>query len=141
MRGRLIAFVGVALLLAGIACKHDSPTSPESELSGRWAASNVYAGCAEGDWSLVTLDLQQAGSAVTGTLTTKDGQVFPVTGSVNGNSEMTLDFAAVAPPPQDGFCSGLTFTITNVQRDTFSGHLTGRCCGTVVGNYQFNRTS
>jgi hypothetical protein len=102
-------------------------------------ASNLSAGCGEGDWSLVTLSLQQTGSSVTGAVTTRDGLVFPVTGTANGNSG-SLNFGVVALPPNDQFCSGgLTFVIKNVQQDAFSGYVIAYCCGTVSTNYQFNR--
>ena len=77
---------------------------------------------------------------MTGTLTTRDAQVFPVSGVVDGNSG-TLNFGVVAPPPQNGFCGGISFKISNVQQGILSGYLIGYCCGTVSAACQFNRAA
>src|ERR1700724_3286588 len=70
--------LAIGLVIAvGIACDHKTPTEPrEGSLAGTWVAALVRSPCLSGDWSSITVTLQQAGDSVSGTLKTKDGQQF-----------------------------------------------------------------
>jgi len=139
-RGILVAMVAFALV-AGAACK-DSPTQPSSAqpLTGQWVADMSGQICV-GDWSRVTLSLVQTGLNLAGQLTTRDGQVFMVSGSLE-NDRGTLAVAI----PGVGECAGISLGIAGVDRAAgrptrFFGEATGRCCNTIVQSYSFMRTS
>jgi hypothetical protein len=135
--GIIVAIAAMAICLAA-GCK-DSPTEPlqASSLTGTWSAGHL-ALCV-GDWSSVRLELTQSGTDLSGSLTTHDGQVFPVAGSFSnetGSIGLTIG----------GDCPSVGFAISHVEHDgsgsvtRFSGQLTGRCCNTVIQQYELVRT-
>jgi hypothetical protein len=91
-----------------------------------------------GDWSTVVLDLQQDGTAISGELTTRDGQTFLAAGTISN------DTGAIGVTVT-GECPGVTFVVSGVDRDgngqaiRFFGEMRGRCCRTVFQQYQFVR--
>lgn len=131
------------LLLAAAACGGNSQTAPVvADLTGQWTSTLSRPPCV-GDWSVFTLQLTQSGTALTGTLVTKDNQQFPATGTFDGQSGDVV----VVLPPGTGECGPITFTIQLVDHDTngkitgFSGQATGRCCGTIQEAFHFTRAA
>jgi hypothetical protein len=135
--------LGIVLFAFAVGCHHNAPTQPaDSSLSGSWTSSDFGRLCV-GDWSSVTLDLQQSGTSLAGEITTLDGVHIPVTGSSqNGTGSLSISF-----PPNQGMCEGVVLTISKVtfgsmgQVTSFSGHAGGMCCGTVAWQYQFSRVT
>jgi virginiamycin B lyase len=120
-------------------CIKTLPFRPDSSLNGTWIASPDLAAnfCSLGDWSEITVRLQQVGEVLTGTLETKDGRQFGVFG--------TVERLAVALPMYSGECAVLGFQFLSVSYDNlgravrFSSQTLGRCCGTIVENVEFAR--
>jgi hypothetical protein len=120
-----------------------SPAAPAAaDLTGQWSGTLTHPPCV-GDWSVVTLQLSQSGTALTGTLTTKDNMPFPATGTFDGQTGNIF----VSLPPGQGECSAITFTVQLTERDSaglvtaFSGQATGRCCGTILEVFRFVRVA
>ena len=136
-------WVAVIIVCAAlcIRCDHSSPTEPTgASLTGTWTASLTRGPCA-GNWSSVTLTLQQSGSELTGTLVTADNQQFSVVGSIS-NESGHLDFPQIGG---QGECESFGLAISQLGRDgsgqvaTFAGQAQGRCCGTIIEPYVFSR--
>jgi hypothetical protein len=129
-----------AVALSAVAsCGSPSITQPsEVSLAGNWSGSLVGRGPCGGDWSSLTLTLDAAG---TGTLTTADGQRFPVTQTLTSDVR-GLD---VTLPPGTGECGTISLIVSTVearaatQASGFSGDVIGRCCGTLQATYHFAR--
>ncbi len=83
----------------------------------------------------------QVDTTLTGTLTTKDGMRFEVSGTLNGDAG-SID---VPVPVGVGECSTISFLIQRVNRDSrgsataFSGQVQGICCGTILEPFAFTR--
>jgi len=139
-RSLCVAVVAVVLGL-GLGCKKDSPTQPAGALplTGRWAA-DISGPICVGDWRSVVLDLTQTGVALSGEITTRDGQVF----SVSGTIESDLGTLTVTIPGV-GECQAVGLSIAGVDRTQtgqpvrFFGEAHGRCCNTVSQQYEFVR--
>jgi hypothetical protein len=107
-------------------------------LAGDWSGSLAGRGPCAADWSRLTLTLDAAGI---GTLTTADGQHFPVS-QTSASGVRRLD---VTLPPGTGECQTVLLIVSTIQTRAsadasgFSGDVIGRCCGTLQATYQFAR--
>jgi hypothetical protein len=138
-KARLLVVIAV-LALAGCG---GSPTEPSpTMLAGRWSGSLERQPCV-GDWSSITLLLQQSGASLTGQLVTKDEMTFVAEGTVNRQTAKAT--IAVQLPPGAGECDAITFVVDRFDLDAlgnvaaFSGRATGRCCGTIDEPFRFVR--
>lgn len=110
-------------------------------LTGEWAGTASRGPCGDGwgeDWSAVTMVLVQSPSSVTGEVFASGGRRFPVS-SPDGT---TLNVSGLEGTST---CSTYGFFVNDRQYDgdgtlvSFSGHLFGRCCGTLAGPFSFQR--
>jgi len=134
---------GIVSVLASLclACGKDAPTAPfHAGINGFWEADLSGTICV-GDWHDVILWLQvEPNDRVTAELTTFDDQHFSGTGSMSGDrGSLTIWI------PNSADCPGVTLDISGVDRDAsgrstrFVGQARGRCCGTLLQNYEFVR--
>lgn len=118
------------------ACDDRTPTQPQAaSLSGTWTGGLTRSPCL-GDWHALRLTLEQAGESVTGTVETKDGQMFELYGTItNGTGRLTVRL-----PMYSGDCPVMGFGILSVSRTSFSSQVGGRCCGTISETVEFVRS-
>lgn len=140
MRTRAVATALLLVLLS--ACTGEDSTGPMNtwpDLRGAWVGDlrNVPLG----DWTRVTLEIQQEGLRLGGTLTDNDGVRWPVAGELRDSGESGLLSVGSLP---DG-CSSVTLDLREFVRAPDSsvaaieGRLTGRCSGTVGGAFRLTR--
>jgi hypothetical protein len=131
---RLRLAIAVAITIAAAACHEEGPTQPAAEsLTGVWIGG-LMRGCFA-DWSALTLTLVQDGDSVTGTIETRDRQIFGLNGTVhNGSGQLVIGL-----PLLSGECPVLNIRVTSVGRASFSSEMQGRCCGTIVETVRFMR--
>lgn len=127
-----------AIVLVAAACDGNGPAAPTgTDLTGIWFGD--LGTRAPADWSEATIELEQEGQSLTGTLTA-DGGSWPLTGAFqDGTFELT-----VGGLPGTSTCSGL-FLQGQPQPLPFgvvvvlTGRMTGRCFGTVVFDFTLTR--
>jgi hypothetical protein len=124
----------VAITVAAAGCHEGGPSQPKAEsLTGMWIGG-LMRGCFA-DWSALTLTLVQDGESVTGTIETRDRQVFSVDGTVrNGSGQLVIRL-----PLLSGECPVLNIQVMSVGRASFTSTMQGRCCGTIVETVSFMR--
>ena len=136
--------LAIGLVIAvSIACDHKTPTEPmDGSLAGTWVAALVRSPCL-GDWSSITVTLQQAGDSVSGTVKTKDAREFQISGTiVNGTGRLSVTL-----PMYSGDCPSMGFQVLSIRRDGsgravgFSSQALGRCCGTILEPVEFTRAA
>ena len=136
MLPRLPLSLAVSLLtFALVACDGSSPTESQSigRLVGIWEGE-LAAYPSNEDWSLVRLSLVTAGTTVTGTLTSRNGVVHPVT-SRNDAGTTVLEIHDL---PQAAPCS-VALIVERVSFTTMEGRLSGRCANTLLSDFRLSR--
>ncbi|HYI10925.1 MAG TPA: hypothetical protein VEK57_17850 [Thermoanaerobaculia bacterium] len=127
---RALALLLALLTLALLGCNR-SPTAPHSaaELLGVWEGA-LEAHPAGEDWSRVRIRIEAVGGTLSGTLTSRDGVVHPI--SIDGMS------IGIGQLPQITPCS-VTLLVERVSFSAIQGRLSGRCANTLMGSFRLER--
>ena len=74
-------------------------------------------------------------------MTASDGRQFQISGTLaNGTGHLSVEL-----PMDSGDCPSMGFNVMSIARDSagravsFSGQTVGRCCGTVLADFEFTR--
>jgi hypothetical protein len=112
------------------------------DLTGSWTGALPIRTPGGADWSLASVSLVQSAEMVTGELVSRNDVKYPLTGTVSQDGASLT----VGGLPRDSSCGGIILVVTRfefrrgrVQR--LLGHGTGRCFGTIAGNFQLERVS
>lgn len=132
--------LAVALICAAIGCTASSPVAPKViDVTGVWTGTLPFR-MPDEDWSLARVSLVQAGDSVAGEITSRDDVRYPLSGTLSA----TAATLSVDGLPGNSTCSDIQLLVTRfdfrgprVQR--LSGRATGRCYGTVAGEFELRR--
>lgn len=132
-----VALVLAVCTLIAFGCKESSPTAPPSaaDLNGIWVGELSAFPTGE-DWTQVRLSLHTVGTTPTGTLTSRNGVVHPVT----GHNESIGTYLEVGQLPQNAPCS-VSLIVKRVTSDAMVGSLTGRCPNTLLSNFRLEKSA
>jgi len=118
----------LASFLLMLAACDGSPTEPENVvLNGKWAGEMPRTYPYGEDWSRIELEVQTVGVTITGTLTSRDGIVHPVTGGF----ESYGSYLNVGGLPQRTPCT-LSLVVKRVRSSSIEGEVSGRCPNTIL---------
>ena len=129
----------IGALLAIAACR-STPTEPDTiDLSGVWLGALPIRLPDHGDWSDSRLTLDQNGLMLSGDLSNGRGAHFQVSGSVavEGTAVIRIDGL-----PGTSTCAAVSLIVERIQNGPVPrliGRVSGRCFGTVAGDFQLLR--
>jgi hypothetical protein len=132
----LTSLVALAVIACLVSCNGDSPTAPPAEgLTGRWSGRLSLRGALT-EAMTVTLELRQVGEYVTGGMTDSSGDKWTVDG--------TAGFLAAQHVPSTSTCSSVSLMVESSREQggrtiELYGSTSGRCYGTVMGQFQLRR--
>ncbi len=117
-------------------------TAARLDLVGDWYGA-LPIKTPTGDWSLGHASLVQSGDRLTGELVGRDGARYPLSGSVSGDWAPLLLLGGL---PGTSSCASVGLVLTRFefasgQVRLLSGYATGRCFGTVAGEFDLERAS
>ncbi len=151
--GALLGTLLGAAVLFGSSCRGAAinvPVTANASFTGFWTGSATRSPCRGGgsgeDWTTVSATFFQAGQTISGNVKSADGFDHPVSGTITGTIPNGTAFIDVGGLPGTSTCSVFQLFVNSFGTDaagnlvTFSGTLTGRCCGTVAGTFRFDRT-
>lgn len=113
---------------------------PPLEVEGKWVG-NLVRGPYHENWSAVVLELKQNGTSLTGKVIDVGGNYTEVTGSVD-SEKVVLNVVGL---PGSSTCGEYIISAWKIEMDrsggivSLSGNISGRCYGTVMGDFRLTR--